>query len=130
MGKDEVPTAKATNRWQPVCQKGELASGQTVEFRIQRPHADPGTMPLTGFVFLHGDEPRAYVNQCPHLGIELNWMPGQFMDADKLFIQCSTHGALFKPGTGECIAGPCQGDALTALDLRIENGEIQIRFQE
>ena len=37
------------------------------------------------------------------------------MDADNLFIQCSTHGALFKPGSGECIAGPCQGDSLAAL---------------
>lgn len=120
----------ANSVWQPVCRRDELTGERILEFRIQRPQAEPGAMPLTGFVFLNGGELRAYVNQCPHLGIELNWMPGRFMDADNLFIQCSTHGALFKPGTGECIAGPCQGDALTALDVRVDAGEVQIRFQE
>ena len=116
--------------WQAVCQRDELAPGQALEFRIRQPNAEPGAMPLTGFVLLHDGSPRAYVNQCPHLGIELNWMPGRFLDADNLFIQCSTHGALFKPGTGECIAGPCQGDALTALDLRVEGGVVQIKLPE
>lgn len=123
-------TTTANDQWQTVCTQDELAAGEAVEFRIQRNHSDPGAMPLTGFVLLHDDQPRAYVNQCPHLGIELNWMPGRFMDTDNLFIQCSSHGALFKPGDGECIAGPCQGDALTALDLRIQGDAIQIRFQE
>ncbi|WP_286221755.1 Rieske (2Fe-2S) protein [Marinobacter apostichopi] len=123
-------TAPDSGQWQTVCQQDELQPGQPVEFRIQRPAPEPGAMPLTGFLLLHDGQPQAYVNQCPHLGIELNWMPGKFMDADNLFIQCSTHGALFKPGTGECIAGPCQGDALTALDLRIESGAIQIRLPE
>ena len=123
-------TAPDSGQWQTVCQQGELQPGQPLEFRIQRPVPEPGAMPLTGFLLLHDGQPQAYVNQCPHLGIELNWMPGKFMDADNLFIQCSTHGALFKPGTGECIAGPCQGDALTALDLRIEDGTIQIRLPE
>ena len=123
-------TESANSQWQTVCRRDELTAEKIVEFRISRPRAEPGSMPRTGFLFLHGDEPRAYVNQCPHLGIELNWMPGRFMDADNLFIQCSTHGALFKPDTGECIAGPCQGDALAALDLRLDGDEIQIRFQE
>ena len=65
-----------------------------------------------------------------HLGVELNWMPGRFMDSDNLFIQCSTHGALFKPSDGECIAGPCQGDALTQLDLRERDGQIEVRLPE
>lgn len=125
-------TGEATARapWQSVCRQDELTPGQAREFRIKQPNAEPGTMPLTGFVLLHDGEPRAYVNQCPHLGVELNWMPGRFLDADNLFIQCATHGALFKPGTGECITGPCQGDALTALDLRVEGGTIQIRLPE
>ncbi len=87
-------------------------------------------MPLTGFLFLDSTTPRAYLNICPHLGVELNWMPERFMDSDNLFIQCSTHGALFRPGDGECIAGPCQGDALTQLDLRERNGQIEIRLPE
>ncbi|MBZ2170406.1 MULTISPECIES: Rieske (2Fe-2S) protein [Marinobacter] len=117
----------STPDWQTVCDLNDLQPGQFLEFRIQQPIRDPGDMPLTGFAFLEGDEPLAYLNQCPHLGVELNWMPGRFMDSGNLFIQCATHGALFKPGTGECITGPCMGEYLIPLDVRIESGEIQIR---
>lgn len=116
--------------WQPVCPASELTPGRFVEFRLREKAREPEGMPLTGFLFLDGSTPRAYLNSCPHLGVELNWMPGRFMDSDNLFIQCSTHGALFKPADGECIAGPCQGDALTQLDLRERDGQIEIRLPE
>lgn len=118
------------NAWQPVCPASELTPGKFVEFRLREKAREPEGMPLTGFLFLDGSAPRAYLNICPHLGVELNWMPGRFMDSDNLFIQCSTHGALFKPADGECIAGPCQGDALTQLDLRERDGQIEIRLPE
>ncbi len=54
----------------------------------------------------------AYQNQCPHLGIELNWEPDQFLDHDNVLIQCATHGALFVIESGECVAGPCLGIVL------------------
>jgi nitrite reductase/ring-hydroxylating ferredoxin subunit len=117
-------------QWQSVCSYSELIPETFIEFQVERPTSLPGNMPLTGFLFLDGTQPKAYINKCPHMGIELNWMPGRFMDIDKLFIQCSTHGALFKPGTGECIAGPCQGDALAALEVRVENGTVQVMLPE
>ncbi|HLT12767.1 MAG TPA: Rieske 2Fe-2S domain-containing protein [Marinobacter sp.] len=116
--------------WQTVCPAQDLVPGRFVEFRLNQKAAGPEGMPLTGFIFLDTDTPRAYLNICPHLGIELNWMPGRFMDADNLFIQCSTHGALFKPGTGECIAGPCQGDALTELEVRKLGANIEVRVPD
>ncbi|SFR51311.1 Ferredoxin subunit of nitrite reductase or a ring-hydroxylating dioxygenase [Marinobacter gudaonensis] len=118
------------SQWQPVCRAPELVPGRFVEFRLREKARQPEGMPLTGFLFLDGGEPRAYLNVCPHLGIELNWMPGRFMDSDNLFIQCSTHGALFKPGDGECIAGPCQGDALTQLEVREHEGQLEVRLPE
>src|SRR5690554_5933542 len=125
---------KPTPPWQMVCTRADLQAGHFIEFSL--PHADPGlaaqsdTLPATGFVFLDGATPRAYLNKCPHMGVELNWKPGGFMDSDNLFLQCSTHGALFKPGDGECIAGPCQGDALTALDIRVVEGTLEVRLPE
>lgn len=59
----------------------------------------------------------AYLNRCPHLGIELNWMPDQFLESGGDLIICSTHGALFKIDDGLCISGPCQGQALTSLQI-------------
>lgn len=117
-------------QWQPVCRVSELEPGQFMEFRLKQKAREPEGMPLTGFLFLDQGTPRAYLNLCPHLGIELNWMPGRFMDSDNLFIQCATHGALFKPADGECIAGPCQGDALTPLELRERDGQVEVRLPE
>lgn len=56
-----------------------------------------------------------YLNRCPHLGVELNWMPDQFMDSDGALLMCATHGALFAPESGDCLAGPCQGQALRQI---------------
>ncbi|KAA1170700.1 Rieske (2Fe-2S) protein [Marinobacter salinexigens] len=113
--------------WIKACTESDVEEGRFAEFRLPRDTSVPDAIPRSGFVFLENGTLRAYLNQCPHLGIELNWMPGRFMDSDNLFIQCSTHGALFKPTTGECIAGPCQGDALVALDLRLDHGDVLIR---
>lgn len=111
----------ASNIWKTVCQRAELAQGAFVEFKVGN---------FDGFVFLRDDTLRAYVNRCPHLGIGLNWMPGRFMDLDNCFLQCSTHGALFAPDTGLCIAGPCQGDQLTALAVQDLAGTIQVQLKE
>ncbi|MDO6444092.1 Rieske 2Fe-2S domain-containing protein [Marinobacter sp. 2_MG-2023] len=116
--------------WQPVCSRQTLQASQFVEFSLATVAQGEDTLPQTGFIFLDGSTPRAYLNRCPHRGVELNWMPGRFMDTDNLFLQCSTHGALFKPGDGECIAGPCQGDTLTALDIRETEEFLEVRLPE
>ncbi len=67
-----------------------------------------------------------YLNECPHLGVNLDWQEDQFLDGDGQLIECSTHGALFEMDTGHCITGPCQGDSLTAIPHRIENGMVLI----
>ena len=68
-----------------------------------------------------------YKNRCPHLGIELEWVEDQFLDSEGALIQCSTHGALFIIENGECVAGPCLGDALTKIPFTInEDGSITI----
>lgn len=72
------------------------------------------------------NEVYGYVNRCPHTGVELNWMPDQFLDLDRSFIQCATHDARFKIEDGECVFGPCVGDSLQALPLRLEEGRIYL----
>ncbi len=68
-----------------------------------------------------------YRNSCPHLGIELNWMEDQFLDMDGALIQCATHGALFVIESGECVAGPCMGQALQPLAVEIRGGEVHLK---
>lgn len=57
-----------------------------------------------------------YRNRCPHRSVPLEWHPDQFLDASASLIQCATHGALFLIESGECIAGPCEGKYLSAID--------------
>lgn len=68
-----------------------------------------------------------YKNSCPHLGIELEWQEDQFLDSEGALIQCSTHGALFLIENGDCVAGPCLGQSLTAIEHHIlDNGDIVV----
>jgi len=78
------------------------------------------------FVVRRGDEVRAYLNNCPHTGAPLDWVPDQFLSLDSKHIQCAMHGALFRWNDGKCIAGPCAGDALTAVPARVENGQVML----
>ena len=71
----------------------------------------------------------AYKNRCPHRGVALEWQPDQFLDPSASLIQCSTHAALFLIESGECVAGPCAGQSLTALDCREDSQGIWITPQ-
>jgi len=61
-----------------------------------------------------------YRNECPHTGVNLNWLPDQFFDLQQQYLQCSMHGALFEPVNGHCLRGPCAGERLTTLPIRVE----------
>ena len=48
----------------------------------------------------------------------------RFLTSDGALILCSSHGALFEPEQGLCIAGPCRGARLRALPLRLTAGYV------
>jgi nitrite reductase/ring-hydroxylating ferredoxin subunit len=68
-------------------------------------------------------------NECPHLGIPLEWQQDQFMDPDGELLQCSTHGALFLPDTGECIYGPCVGQFLVSVPFTCEENRVVLGIE-
>lgn len=78
------------------------------------------------FAVRKGDSIYLYENSCPHKGIPLEWMPDTFLDPDKQFIQCSTHGALFTIDQGLCIAGPCNGASLKPVKFEVIDNRIVI----
>ncbi|MDD1506926.1 Rieske (2Fe-2S) protein [Pseudomonas sp. CNPSo 3701] len=69
-----------------------------------------------------GGEVFVYRNRCPHRGVPLEWQADQFLDPSASLIQCARHGALFLIESGECVAGPCEGQTLRPIDSR-EDGE-------
>jgi nitrite reductase/ring-hydroxylating ferredoxin subunit len=58
----------------------------------------------------------AYLNRCVHVPTELDWQPGEFLDAGREFIICSIHGASYEPRSGRCTGGPCGRGRLTRID--------------
>ena len=85
-----------------------------------------GDWPLRGFVVRRGDEVRAYVNHCPHAGFPLNWQPDRFLAPGGTLILCVMHGALFEIESGLCVSGPCAGQRLRPIAVRVEMGCVML----
>lgn len=67
----------------------------------------------------------AYLNRCAHVAMELDWQPGQFFDAQRSWLVCSTHGALYDPAGGRCAGGPCAGrGGLLKLEVEERDGRL------
>ena len=71
-----------------------------------------------------GDVVRAWLNVCPHAGRRLDWAPGQFLKSREGQLVCAAHGASFELENGQCVAGPCRGDALRAVPVEVRDGQV------
>lgn len=67
---------------------------------------------------------RAWRNVCPHAGRRLDYAPGKFIRTKQGELVCAVHGATFALPQGNCVAGPCKGDCLCAVDVRSENDAV------
>ena len=79
---------------------------------------------IAGFVVNVAGRLHAYVNRCRHVPMELDWVENQFFTEDGVYLQCATHGALYVPESGECIAGPPCGRSLVRIPLEITGGVV------
>jgi nitrite reductase/ring-hydroxylating ferredoxin subunit len=68
----------------------------------------------------------AYVNRCRHMPTPLDFVRDEFLSDDGRFFQCYTHGALYEFATGDCIAGPCKGESLYRLPVRVDQGDVLV----
>ncbi|MDA1331780.1 MAG: Rieske 2Fe-2S domain-containing protein [Proteobacteria bacterium] len=106
-----------------ICQPSDLKEcGRGVRFATTGDNGEE----IPGFVIRHNGLVFGYVNRCAHLQVELDWQHGEFFDADQELLICATHGALYLPGTGECIGGPCKGVFLTKLVTIEEDGGVYL----
>jgi len=103
------------------CDVDRLPPGHTVRFRLTC-----RARTVDGFAVNHNGRVHAYVNRCPHVGTPLDLWPNEFLTEDGRTIVCATHGALFAPDTGRCTAGPCVGDRLASLPVRVDGGTIVV----
>ncbi|MEZ5523375.1 MAG: Rieske (2Fe-2S) protein [Pseudomonadales bacterium] len=99
----------------PLCHIDEIEEGKTRGFEL-------GDLKL--FALKKNGAIYLYENRCPHLGLNLEFQPDDFLNYDETYIQCSTHGAMFALETGECVLGPCKGDTLKDIPFELDDGQI------
>lgn len=106
-----------------ICASTELVDGgRGFRFEVR---TDSG--PQSAFVVRHGGRVHGYLNRCAHIGIELDWQPGEFFDDSGLYLICATHGATYLPDSGKCIDGPCRGAGLIPLPVFELNGSVYLK---
>lgn len=80
-------------------------------------------------LILHRDgagDVRAWLNVCPHAGRRLDWAPGEFLRSKDGLLVCAVHGASFELQRGECVAGPCRGEALREVAVHCADGDVRL----
>ena len=78
----------------------------------------------TAFVVRFALQPRAYLNRCAHVPMELDWNEGEFFESSGEYLMCATHGALYEPLTGRCAGGPCRGGKLHSLKVTEHDNQL------
>jgi nitrite reductase/ring-hydroxylating ferredoxin subunit len=105
-----------------ICRSEDVADGGLgFKFPIVRHGRE-----AEGFVVRFQGRVHAYVNECSHTPVELDWNNRNFFDTSGLYLICATHGALFAPDTGACLGGRCDGRGLVKLDVAERDGNIYL----
>jgi len=102
-----------------LCRLDEIPDGEGRGFTIGE-----GEARTLIAVFRQGGRVHGYINSCPHIGTPLDMIPDRFLTLDKRHILCATHGARFRIHDGYCFAGPCRGERLKTIAVRIAQGSV------
>ena len=115
-----MPEAPARADGQLLCRADELSErGRAVGFDLLL-----WRQPARGFALRFDGRVVAYVNRCAHVPTEMDWQPGEFLDAGRRYIVCSIHGASYQPSSGRCVDGPCDRGRLLAIDASERDGQV------
>ncbi|MFN3862064.1 MAG: Rieske (2Fe-2S) protein [Roseateles sp.] len=105
---------------QRLCASAELQErGKAVSF-----HVIQWREPVRAFALRFDGQAVAYLNRCAHVPTEMDWQEGEFLDAEKRYIMCSIHGAVYDPLSGQCVMGPCNRGRLTKIELTERDGQV------
>jgi nitrite reductase/ring-hydroxylating ferredoxin subunit len=100
-----------------LCSSAELVdSGLAVSFDVNYQGLNSWA-----FAIRFDGQVHAYLNRCAHVAMEMDFQPNRFFDTSGRWLICATHGALYQPQTGRCMAGPCRR-GLVKIDLTEKDG--------
>jgi nitrite reductase/ring-hydroxylating ferredoxin subunit len=114
--------------------ESESRSGGRVVARV--PEMAPGSVKkfwlicqkyrIDAFLINYHGSFHAYVNRCRHMTTPLDFVRYQFFTEDGRHLICLTHGALYDPESGLCVDGPCKGQSLYPLPVRVDGDEVLV----
>ena len=108
-----------------ICSLNDIPSQKARGFYLEVIDENGTRGPLPVVIVRWGKQAFAYVNKCPHDGVNLDWERNTFLDPNYgIRLMCGKHGAQFELGTGLCVEGPCKGKSLRALEVAIIDGDI------
>lgn len=118
MDRSEPENSARPPSGQRLCALAEIADPGAKSFRFRS-----GDRLFAGFVVRRGEAVLGFVDSCPHAGWPLAQLDDRYLTRDHRHILCAGHGALFDR-EGLCVAGPCQGDRLTAWPVILRDGDV------
>ncbi|WP_395695032.1 Rieske (2Fe-2S) protein [Piscinibacter sp.] len=104
----------------PLCRSGEIEEGGLAFVWDVLQWGQPAR----AFVLRWEGQLVAYLNRCVHVPTEMDWKPGEFLDADRRWILCSIHGATYDVRSGRCFSGPCGRGSLTRVQVAEDAGQV------
>jgi nitrite reductase/ring-hydroxylating ferredoxin subunit len=119
------PTRRKANEGVPprffVTRTDQLKPGESSKFMLA-----VGGVDEECFIVNYRGTFHAYVNQCRHVAMAMDWVENQFFTEDGRYLMCQTHCAFYEPETGECVAGPNSacGKFLLRIPLEISEGRV------
>lgn len=120
-----IMAAQSRDGRRVVARVGDLAPGSVKKFwLICRKYR------IDAFLVNDRGKFHAYVNRCRHMPTPLDFVRDDFLSDDGRFLRCYTHGALYEFATGRCVDGPCKGESLYRLPLRVECEEVLVGCPE
>lgn len=100
----------------PLCHEADVTEGDAKGFPID------GNPRRKVIVLRHEGRLIGWLDSCPHYagGTPMAWRTNAYLNGDKTKIVCASHGATFNKETGVCELGPCLGQSLTPVPLRVD----------
>lgn len=111
VGLDDILNTRIENR--PIANLKQVTNARTTNIPMQGRH-DLVLIKLK-------NEIKAYENNCPHQNVPLNEAYKIDVNPFDNTMKCSVHDAFFKIENGECIDGPCLGEHLTPVSIRVDD---------
>jgi nitrite reductase/ring-hydroxylating ferredoxin subunit len=100
----------------PLCHEADVTEGDAKGFPID------GNPRRKVIVLREGGRLIGWMDACPHYpgGTPMAWRTNAYLNKDGTKLVCASHGATFDKETGDCELGPCIGQSLTPVPLRVD----------